>query len=207
MMLERADLMRLRLPFAAALLLAGVGAGVLLFTQQKLAEARKLQRTTQDRLTAVRTRLAKASEEEQEIRNNLVKFKQLTDRGMTGGEKRLEWIEVLAAIRKQRRLFEVRYNLERQRPLDYPGIPQSQSGSAAIFLASRMKLELQVLHEQDLLDFLGDLTTNNQSFADLRSCNISRTDTGSGTGGPLRPRLRAECAVDMITLKPVDKTT
>lgn len=207
MKLERPDLMQLRLPFAAALLLAGVGLAAILFSEQQLAEAKKLQKAGQDRLAAVRGRLAKVSEEEQEIRNNLVQFKQFTDKGMTGGEKRLEWIENLAAIRQRRRLFEVRYNLERQRAVDYPGIPQNQKAGEAIFLASRLKLELQLLHEGDLLDFLADLRATSQSFPALRSCSIARFDGAAGGGGPLRPRLSADCVVDMITLKVADKPT
>jgi hypothetical protein len=203
--LERADLMQMRLPLAAALLLAGVGIAALVFTEQKLAEARKLQKAGQDRLLAVRGRLAKVSEEEQEIRNNLVQFKQFTDKGMTGEEKRLEWIENLAAIRQRRRLYEVRYNLERQRPVDYPGIPPNQKGVDAIFLASRLKLELPLLHEGDLLNFLSDLAESSQSFPALRSCSIARIEGAAGGGGPLRPRLRADCVVDMITLKAADK--
>ena len=206
-MLERSDLKQLRLPFAAALLLAGLGIAAVLFTEHKLTEARKLQKAGQDRLLAVRGRLAKVLEEEQEIRNNLVQCKQFTDKGMTGDEKRLEWIENLAAIRQRRRLYEVRYNLERQRPVDYPGIPQNQKGTEAIFLASRLKLEIPLLHEGDLLSFLADLGATSQSFPALRSCSIARIEGAAGGGGPLRPRLRADCVVDMITLKPADKPT
>jgi len=206
-MLERSDLKQLRLPFAAALLLAGLGIAALLYSEHKLAEARKLQKAGQERLQAVRGRLAKVSEEEQEIRNNLVQFKQFTDKGMTGEEKRLEWIENLAQIRQRRRLFEVRYNLERQRAVDYPGIPSNQHGSEAIFLANRMKLELQLLHEGDLFNFLADLGSTTQTFAALRSCAIARIEGAAGGGGPLRPRLRADCVVDMITLKAADKPT
>jgi hypothetical protein len=206
-MLERADLKQLRLPFAAALLLAGLGIAALLYSQSKLGEARMLQKAGQDRLLAVRGRLAKVSEEEQEIRNNLVEFKQFTDKGMTGEEKRLEWIENLAEIRQRRRLFEVRYNLERQRAVDYPGIPANQKGGEAIFLANRMNLELQLLHEGDLLNFLADLGATSPTFPALRSCTIARIEGAAGGGGPLRPRLRADCVVDMITLKAVDKPT
>ena len=204
MMLERSDLKRLRAPFVAALLLAGIGAAALVSTENNLAEAEQLRKAGHERLVAARNQLAKVSEEEQEIRNNLVQFKQISDRGMTGAEKRLEWIETLAAIQKKRRMFQVQYTLEPQRAVDYPGMAQNQKGGAGIFMASRVKLELQLLHEEDLLNFFADLRASGASFASLRSCSISREGIGSG-GGPLRPRLRASCDIDMITLKAPDK--
>jgi hypothetical protein len=206
MMLERSDLKRLRLPFVAALLLVGMGAAALVFSENNVAEALQLKKAGHDRLVAARAQLAKVSEEEQEIRNNLVQFRQISDRGMTGAEKRLEWIESLAAIQKKRRLFQVQYSLEPKRGVDYPGLAQNQKDGSALFMASKMKLELQLLHEEDLLNFFADLRASGASFASLRSCSISRTEGIVSGGGPLRPRLRANCAIDMITLKEPDKT-
>lgn len=205
MMLERPDLKRLRVPFAVALLLAGIGAAALVYSANNLAEAEKLKSAEHERLVAARDRLAKVSEEEQEIRSHLVQFKQFADLGMTGGEKRLEWIEALVEIQKKRRLFQVQYTLEPQRALDYPGIAQFQKSGGGSFMASRLKLELLLLHEEDLLNFLADLRAAGGSFASARSCSISRAEGVSAAGGPMRPRLRASCVVDMITLKAPDK--
>ena len=205
MMLERPDLRRLRVPFVAALLLVGIGAAALVFSEYNLAEAEKLKSAQHDRLVAVRDRLAKVSEEEQEIRSHLAQFKRFADLEMTGAEKRLEWIEALVAIQKNRRLFQIQYTLEPQRALDYPGVAQSQKGEGGTFMASRMKLELLLLHEEDLLNFLADLRAAGGSFASARGCSVSRTEGAFAAGGPMRPRLRASCVVDMITLKAPDK--
>ena len=203
MMLERADLRRLRVPFVAALLLVGIGAAALVLSENSLAEAEKLKSAQHERLVAARDRLAKVSEEEQEIRNSLVQFKQIADLGMAGAEKRLEWIEALVEIQKKRRLFQVQYTLEPQRPVDYPGL--AQQGGGGIFMASRLKLELLLLHEEDLLNFLADLRAAGGSFASARSCSVSRTERVFAAGGPMRPRLQASCVVDMITLKTPDR--
>lgn len=201
MMLARSDLKRLRLPIAAALLLAGIGVSGLMYTEQKAVEAQQAKKTGEERLAAATARLAKVAEEEQEISNNLVQFRRFSERGMTGGEKRLEWIEALSAIRQQRRLFEVHYNLGRQRPVDYPGIKSAE----AIFMASRLKLEMLLLHEEDLLKVLGDLNTSSQFFSSLRDCSMRRAEGGAGAGGSVRPRLMADCTIDIITLRTPDK--
>ena len=206
MMLERSELKRLRLPLAAALLLSGLGVAALVYSENNVAEAEKLKNAGHARLVATRDRLTKVSEEEQEIRNNLVQFKQFEDRGMAGAEKRLEWIEALTAIRQKRRLFQVQYHLDSQRAVDYPGVAEDQKGGNAIFIANRVKLDLSLLHEEDLLNFLADLATSAGSFASLRSCSVTRTERAGAGGGPLRPRLHATCVIDMITLKARDKT-
>ena len=108
-------------------------------------------------------------------------------------------------IQKKRRLFQVQYTLEPQRAVDYPGLTQDQKGGGGTFMASRLKLELLLLHEEDLLNFLADLRAAGGSFASARSCSVSRTGGVFTTGGPMRPRLRASCVVDMITLKTPDK--
>ena len=199
MMLEREDLKRLRLPTAIALLLAGIGVAALLYAENRVAQLQTQKKAVHDAFTAANNRLAKVSEEEQEIRTDLGKFRQFTDRKMTGPESRLEWIETLSTIRQQRRLFEVHYSLDRQRPVDYSGIKNP------VFQANRMRLGMLLLHENDLLNFLADLSSTSPSFPALRSCTIARAEAATGGGGPLRPRVRAECTVDMITLKAPEK--
>ena len=206
MMLERADLKRLRIPLIAALLLAGIGAAALAYTEQRLAQAEQLYKVEHQRLAEARTRLAKVSEEEQDIRNKLARFRKFEALRMTGDEKRLEWIEAIAAIRKKRELYQVQYTLEPKRPVDFPGMPSGKTGKDAIFMASKLELELELLHEGDLLNFFSDLRQSAGSFATLRSCTINRTERVVSAGGPLRPRLHASCVLDMITLREADKS-
>ena len=46
MMLERSDLRRLRIPFVAALLLAGMGAAALVFSENNLPETQQPKKNT-----------------------------------------------------------------------------------------------------------------------------------------------------------------
>lgn len=205
MMLERADLRQLRLPLALALLLAGMGVAALIFSDAMLAESHQLKKAAHDQLVAAKDRLAKVSDEEREIRSSLAELKKFQDRRMTGAERRLEWIETITAIRERRRIFQVQYNLAPRRGVDYPGLTQNKTSTGAIFMASAMKLELALLHEEDLFNFFADLRASGESFASLRSCSISRAEGVFTAGGPMRPRLRASCVVDMITINEAGK--
>jgi hypothetical protein len=67
------------------------------------------------------------------------------------------------------------------------------------FYASTMKVELALLHEEDLLRFLADLRESGNAFYAVRKCAMSRTGQAL-TGATMTPRLRAECDVDLVTI-------
>jgi hypothetical protein len=196
--ISRADLSRLRLPIALALLLAAIGIIFLGASERYLDEARRGQAAAKAQREEAQKRLEQVAEEEREIRNNLVYYNKMVQRGMEGAENRLDLVDSIAKIKNDRRLFEIRYNIDAQKPLDYAGI--SPSG-AVDFVTSRMRLEMLLLHEEDLLEFLQDLEASRKAFVALRNCSVSRIDRGGAPVGAVAPRLRSECQVDLIVLK------
>ena len=66
-------------------------------------------------------------------------------------------------------------------------------------MSSRVKIDIQLLHEEDLLNFIDDLTKRSKLYLSPRSCEVKRTDRGSGT--VLAPRLQANCVFDLITIR------
>ncbi|MBI2320445.1 MAG: hypothetical protein HYU75_26445 [Betaproteobacteria bacterium] len=196
MKLAREDLRRLRLPTAAAIVMALIGAASILVTERYYSlELRQREISFADR-KAAQERVAKVAEEEREIRVNLVRYRELVDRGMVGPERRLDWIDAITGIKNSRRLFEIRYAIEPQRSLDYPGM--AAKGGAG-FMVSRMKLEMMLLHEGDLLGFLADLNAAGKAYVSVRGCDITRAEQGAASR-TISPKLRASCVVDLITL-------
>ena len=78
--------------------------------------------------------------------------------------------------------------------------PPAPGGGGVKFVFSRVKIELQALHEEDLLNFIDDLGKRGRSYLSVRSCDIQRMERGSG-GTTLAPRLRTLCVVDLITIR------
>ncbi len=187
---------QLRLPIAAAVLLILLGIGGLAASEFYLEKARQNKQAAKTQREAAQNRLAKASEEGKEIRENLVHYRRMVERGMVGPENRLDWIERIARIKTERRLPEIRYNIEPQRPLDYPGMAPAGEMD---FVASRMKLEMVLLHEGDLLNFLSDLLAATQAHVVVRSCQMNRIERPPSAAAV--PTLRAGCTVDLVTLK------
>src|SRR5258708_2804600 len=119
----------------------------------------------------------------------------MVNAGMVGGTNRLNLIERIASIKTQRKLFEMRYNIEAQKPLDYPGLVSS---GTLDLVTSRLQLDMQLLHEEDFLHFLHDLYDSRQAYVSMRHCNFTRIDRSAGAGAA--PGLRSECSVDLINL-------
>jgi hypothetical protein len=191
----REELKRLMLPFAVALALLGAGAafiwsagGVLRTTQGELAAAQAERRQNNERL-------ARISEEEREVSEKIDVYNRLKNLNILGEERRLEWADAITRIRTQRELLDLRYSVERQRLLSSaPGKPGNVD-----FYASTMKVELALLHEEDLLRFLADLRQSGNAFYAVKKCALARTGQAV-TGATMTPRLRADCEIDLVTV-------
>lgn len=201
MKLEKQDFRQLRWSLAVAVVFAVAGAGVLLYSERQLDTARREAATAKASHAAAQDRVAKAAEEERDIRSDLVFYQRMMESGIVGSRNRLDLIDKISAIKAGRKLFEIKYNIDAQKPLDYPGITPSGTMD---FVTSRMQLDIMLLHEEDLTNLLNDLRTAGQSHVSVRQCTLTRQDRA---GSPaLTPTLQAQCVVDLITLvesKPV----
>ena len=196
MKLGRSELKHLRLPLAGCLLLIAAGVACYFAAQGHLEETTRLAVATSAQRAEVQARLASANEEEREIKANLQEYQALAAHGIVGEEKRLDWIDTVTAIKNELRLFNISYSIEPQEELDYPGFAP---GGSVKFLVSRVKLNMQLLHEGDLLDLIAELSRRGKPYLSVRSCDVQRE--GRGTGTTLAPRLHADCVVDLITIR------
>lgn len=197
MKIVRDDIRRLKLPVAAAAVLTLLGIGGVFGTEQLLADAKRQRDAAKKERTEAQERVARASEEEREIRVNLQKYQEMTKRGLVGSENRLDVIDAIANIKKERRLFDIKYTIDAQKPLEYPGI---QRAGDLDFATSRMKLDMLLLHEGDLLGFLDDLGSLGRSYVSVQRCLTERVGQNT-VATAVVPRLRSECTIDLIILR------
>ena len=189
------ELRKLGVPLLAALLL--IGAGLFLFSSAREARAR-----AQAELLAAQAerkqnadRLARIAEEEREVTEKLDVYKQLKRLHILGEERRLEWADAIARIRNQRELLDLTYRVDRQKLVK--SVP-SKPGTVDFF-ASTMNVQLDLLHEEDLLRFLRDLRDSGNAYYAVKSCSMRRTGQAA-TGVTITPRLRAGCEIDLVTV-------
>ena len=190
-----AELRRLAPAIAILLALLAAGGALVYWTQlQDRAAQRQLAAARTERAQASE-RLMRIAEEEKEVNDKLAVYRRLKSLHILGEEQRLEWADAMTRIRTSRELLDMRYSVERQKPLlSVPGKPANVD-----FFASTMKVDIALLHEGDLLNFLRDLRESGNAFYSVKRCQITRTGIAA-TGASIVPRLRADCEIDLITI-------
>jgi len=173
------------------LLAGGLVFGVLRYGEQ----AERSFRQAQAEQSESRGRLARAQEDEQEIRAKIDRYREIIELGRTQPERRLDWVETLRHIKEKRRLLGMDYEIAPQRPLD----PKIVASGGYSFLVSPMKLDMLLLHENDLLGLLADLQAQIPALISTRDCTLERAPNAPQAQQPAQ--LRAQCEVDWITLQ------
>lgn len=193
-MFTRDEWKKMALPLVAVLALAAGGAALIVSAGKLLARERQQLAAARDERKQSAERLSRISEEEREVSEKLDVYRRLLELNILGPERRLEWADAMNRIRVQREL-DLRYRVERQRLLvSAPGKP-----APVDFYASTMKVELALLHEEDLVRFLADLRASANAYYSVQKCSLTRTGVAPGAAN-LSPRLRAECDIDLVTI-------
>ena len=191
----REELRRLALPLLIAVALVGAGIGYIYSSGDGLRVAQARLGVAQSERRQNAERLARIAEEEREVSQKLDVYRQLKSLNILGEERRLEWADAVNRIRLQRELLDLRYRVERQKLItSAPGKPANVD-----FFASTMRVELQLLHEEDLLRFLADLRASGNAYYSVKKCVLTRTGQAIG-GATMTPRLAAQCEIDLITI-------
>jgi hypothetical protein len=191
MAMAREDFKHLQVPLAIAAILLALGGGAVAGMFKWTEYAKQSNAQAQAAQSDAAGRLARATEEEKEIRLNILQYRALAAKGIIGEERRLDWIERLAAIKTSRKLFDIRYEISEQQRLD------TGTAGGADILVSKMHINLPLLHEQDLLNLLADLRAAPRGYFQVKSCSMVR-------GAPpdkrvLAPTMAANCELDFYT--------
>jgi hypothetical protein len=193
--LTREELRKLAAPLLAAIVLIAAGVALVRSAGESRAQAQAQLAAAQAERRQNADRLARIAEEEREVSEKLDVYKQLKRLNIIGEERRLEWADAVARIRNQRELLDLTYRVDRQKLLkSVPGKPDSVD-----FFASTMTVQLDLLHEEDLLRFLADLRDSGNAYYSVKTCRVNRTGQAA-TGTTITPRLRASCEIDLITV-------
>jgi hypothetical protein len=180
-----------------ALILAGaIGSGSFYFNQS----AQQKNRIASNERTESQAKLARAAQEEQELREKTERFLVLQNKGYVGTENRLDWIEQLARISRERKLYDFQYEFDPQRIVDPILIPAGAAAGTHRFLLSSQRFRTRLLHEGDLLAFLADLRRNVKAYLVIRECQIERIPQDPTERG-VAAQLAADCRLDWITLQ------
>ena len=197
MKLNAKDWSKLQIPLLALAAMVALGAASILFARAELDQAQVRLAKTQQLRKEIDNKLRQVRSEENEIRQKAAVFNDLHSQRILGEEQRLEWVELLEKIRARHRLLEMHYEIAPRQALE-----KAPAGQLALY-ASSMKLELKLLHEEDLTRLLDDLRREAPALIQSRRCDISRL-ARTAADGVSTASLQASCLIDWITVRKAD---
>jgi len=197
MKLSKSDFLLMRwniLSLCASLLISVLA----LYSSSEYAElSYKNQRNAQSQLNDARNRLNAANDDQKNMAIYAGEYGALIEHKIIGDNHRLDWMEGLEKIRQKNLAVDFRYIISPQK-IHAPQ-PAIDSGNFDIHY-SEMKLQLDLLHEGQLLDFFSALRSQIKGWYQLEGCTLQRTDTNGGEP-TIASSIKAECTGGWITLK------
>lgn len=193
------DFRRIGPALAAAAVMVAAGIAIVFASLQMHQAAKKSQAAAQAKRLDSQNRLARARDEELEVKQKIARYNTLAAAGIIGEERRLDWVENIRRIRNERKLFDIQYEIAPQQVIDAATLPGASAPYD--FLSSTMQMRMKLLHEADLLHFLDDLRASAQAFIRVRRCDLERLPKGGSEGRGVPPQLAAECIIEWITIR------
>jgi len=195
-------LLRRAVPQACALAALGLLlAGALHWWRADLAG--RLERQLKAEQTS-RQRFLNSGRERSDIERLLPLLQSLQSQGLYGEEKRLEWIERLRGMERRWPGLKLQYTIEAQaiQPADRTAtvgpvilFPPTAAGGARRSIelfATRMRLSMTLVHEEDMLRVLDDLAGAQLGRVSVERCEMNRANAAA---------IKAECALSWNTLR------
>lgn len=197
MSISSQDWQKLRNPIlglGAALVFAGL---FITFADQYRQKNTLALQTQQNLLNQARQKYQSSGLEKETITQYLPIYNDLLASGFIGEEKRIEWIESLRKIHAQNKLFSIDYSIGLQE--NYKPNFLSNLGNFKLH-RSVMKLNLDMLHEGDLLALIDGLQEQTTPFI-VRDCEITRPIGAVINTKNISANLKAACEIDWLTLR------
>lgn len=197
MTLTQKDWRQLRFPILG-LGIALIAVGLLAsYAEQYRTEKETAMLTEEGLYRNARQKFESSGLEKETIIEYLPVYNNLLARGFIGEERRIEWIERLRQIHGQYNLFSIDYSIGQQEKYK-PSFVQNMGNH--VMNRSVMELQLDMLHEGDLINLLEDLHKDTPPFM-VRDCEITRPIGAEINSKKVVANLKAACEIDWVTLR------
>jgi hypothetical protein len=197
MTLTPQDWRKLRMPLlglGGALVIVGLLVSLADQYRSKNKAALQMQ---QNQLNQARQKFQSSGLEKETIIQYLPIYNDLLLKGFIGEERRIEWIESLRQIHARHKLFSIDYQIGLQEDYKPSFIPNM---GTFVLHRSTMKLNMDMLHEGDILNLLDGLHEQTTPFI-VRDCEIKRPVGAVVNTKNLASNLKAACEIDWLTLR------
>ena len=192
MKLSQADFPHIRLSLITFLITLAIGGSAVLINQKFAANAQKNQHDAQQQLNDARSKLAAAQGDQENMATYTKEYSAIQRREIIGDEQRLNLIEGLEILRQRNTVLDIKYAIAPQQPYK-PAITLDNGNFDLKY--SAMTLQLELLHEGQLINLFSNLRRDMPGWFILDKCTLERSS------GTTAAQLKADCAGGWLTLK------
>jgi len=154
-------------------------------------------RNAQNMLNDSRKRLAAAYEDQKNMTIYSDEYRTLSENKIIGEDQRLDWMEGMEKLHHENLVTDFRYSIAPQNKYAPPS--PIDTGNFDIHY-SAMKLQFDLLHEGQLLNFFSALRSQVKGRYQLEGCTLKRVDQENASVAT-STNLKGECNGGWITLK------
>jgi len=198
MKLEKQDWQRLQVTIIVLVVVVIAVLALFTLAQKFSSEQKNALQKQQNLLNSSRQRFQLSGIEKQTITEYLPQYQALINKGLVGEERRLEWVDELRKQHQLNKLFSIKYSIGLQEPYK-PSFASNLGGF--VLNRSIMTLDLDMLHEEDILQLTEALSKKDKEVFMLRDCEITRLNAGGVLSNQLIANLHAKCELDWLTLR------
>lgn len=197
MKLSKSDFLLMRRSILAICASVAISAVVLYSSGEYSEKTQRDFHNAQNMLNDARNRLTAAHEDQKNMAIYADEYGALIDRKIIGDDQRLDWMEGMEKLRGQYLVTDFRYSIAPQKI--YAPQPPINGGNFDIHY-SETKLQFDLLHEAQLVNFFAALRNQIKGWYQLEGCALQRV-SDDNTAAATSTHLKAECNGGWITLK------
>jgi hypothetical protein len=193
MSFSKADLDELKWSLGAFALSLGLSGALISLSGTYLEHSLKESQTAQKQLNDSRMQLIAMQGDMENMSSYALEYNALLAQKVIGNEQRLDWMEGLEKLRQKGSVLDFKYTIAPQQA--YTPNPPVDAGNFQLSRSS-MTLQIEMLHEEQLLNLFADMRKELNGWFMLDGCSITRT----GTLDDIAP-LKADCTGGWFTMK------
>jgi hypothetical protein len=193
MSFSTADLPILKWSLGAFVLSLVLSAGIISLSNSYLETSLKGRQIAQQQVFDTRAQLLAAQSDEENMSAYAFEYNSLLGQKVVGDEQRLDWMEGLEKLRQQGSVLDFKYTISPQK--SYTPNPPLDAGNF-ILSRSSMSMQIDLLHEEQLLHLFADMHSKLNGWFMLDGCTLSRT-IATDEMSPLK----ADCTGGWFTMK------
>lgn len=132
------------------------------------------------------------------FRSRLAAFAALEARGLIGSERRPEWTALLDRMTISDTPLALTYELSPAQPEQAARATDSAADDGPRLRRSLLRLNMELLHEGDLIAVLDELAQRIGAIVRIRGCELARKANGEADAS--RAALAASCRLELVTV-------